>query len=126
MNKWKAWLCVIGIFLAGAVVGGIIGHRVTVQLAQKALNEPAFMRRAIVKRLTYKLDLSDDQRKQVEAIVADSQTSIRQLRSEVEPRFDGILKNAEGRIDKILNPEQQAEFKKLLSERRRLWRRQQD
>ena len=124
MKKWKAWLCVVGIFLAGVVLGGIIGHRMTVLFAQKAATDPAFMRQAIVKRLSCKLDLTDDQRKSIEGIIADSQVSIRDLRAEVEPRFSDILKNGERQITELLDARQQEKFRKMLAERRKFWGRQ--
>jgi len=123
MKTWKAWLCVIGIFLAGVVLGGIIGHRMTASFARKAATDPVFMRQVIVKRLTSKLDLTDSQRKQVESIVRDSQVSIHDLRTEVEPRFSDILKNAERQITEVLDARQQEEFRKMIAERRRLWKR---
>ena len=124
MKKWKAWLCVIAIFLAGIVIGLIAGHRMTLSFARKAAADPAFMRQVIVKRLSCKLDLTDDQRKSIEGIIADSQVSIRDLRSEVEPRFTDILKNAERQITEVLNAEQQEEFRELLAERRKFWNRE--
>lgn len=121
MKKWKAWVCLIAIFLAGAVLGGIIGHRVTLHVMQRAARDPVYMRQMIVKRLTCKLDLKEDQRKSIESIIADSQVSIRDLRSEVEPRFTEIVKNAENQIQEVLDAKQQQEFRRLIAERRKLW-----
>jgi Spy/CpxP family protein refolding chaperone len=121
MKNWKAWLCVVLIFLAGIAIGMIAGHRMTVSTMQKAARDPAFLRQMIVKRLSCKLDLTDDQRKSIEAIITDSQVSIRDLRSEAEPRFSDILKNAERQIAEVLNAEQQEEFRELLEERRKVW-----
>ena len=122
MKKWKAWLCVIAIFLAGAILGGIVGHRVTLATVQRASREPAFLRQMIVKRLSWKLDLTEDQRKSVEGIIADSQVSIRDLRSEVEPRFTDIVSNAERQIQEVLNADQQEKFRELIAERRKFWK----
>lgn len=122
MKPWKAWACVIGIFIAGVVLGVVIGHRMTMRFAQKAATDPAFMRQVILKRLTSKLDLTEGQRKQIESIVRDSQVSIHDLRTEVEPRFSDILRNAERQITEVLDARQQEEFRKLIEERHRLWK----
>jgi len=121
MKNWKAWLCVTLIFIAGIVIGVIAGHRMTISTMQKAARDPAFLRQMIVKRLSCKLDLSEDQRKSIEGIITDSQVSIRDLRGEVEPRFADILKNAERQITEVLNAEQQEQFRRMLEERRKLW-----
>lgn len=114
-------MCVTLIFIAGIVIGVIAGHRMTISTMQKAARDPAFLRQMIVKRLSCKLDLSEDQRKSIEGIITDSQVSIRDLRGEVEPRFADILKNAERQITEVLNAEQQEQFRRMLEERRKLW-----
>jgi len=121
MKNPKAWLCVVLIFIAGIVIGMIAGHRMTLSVMQKASRDPAYLRQMIVKRLSCKLDLSEDQRKSIEGIITDSQVSIRDLRGEVEPRFADILKNAERQIAEVLNAEQQEQFRRMLEERRKLW-----
>jgi hypothetical protein len=122
MKNWKAWIWVIAIFVSGMILGVIAGHLVTVKKAQEAARDPEVRRQMIVKRLSRKLDLTEDQRKSVDAIVADAQVSIRDLRKEVEPRFSEIIRNSERQITEVLNAEQQEEFRKLMEEKRRLWK----
>jgi Spy/CpxP family protein refolding chaperone len=122
MKNWKAWFWVVAVFLAGVALGLVGGHLLALKKTREVVRNPEVRRQMIVKRLSRKLDLTDDQRKSIEAIIADAQVSIRDLRQEVQPRFEDVIQNAERQISEVLTAEQQEEFRKFMAERKRLWR----
>ena len=122
MKNWKAWLWVIAIFLAGALFGAVATTLATRSFIRKAANNPEFVHQMIVKRLSSRLDLDPEQRRQVDEIVIRTQARVRELRAQVQPQFVLILADSEDEISAVLNPAQREQFKEFIAERKKLWK----
>ena len=121
----KAALWVGVIFLLGAALGGMLGY---VFAHHTAMAAPAQMtetekRTQKVQRLTQELNLSPDQQKQIEAIIASVQAQYKAVRQASEPQINDARQKGREQIRAILTPEQKPKFegflKRLDEERKR-------
>lgn len=70
----------------------------------------------MMKRLSSKLNLTDDQKVRVEAILASSRKQMMALHDGERPKFDAVRNQTNEAIRKVLTPEQQPVFDKLQAE----------
>jgi hypothetical protein len=119
-SKWKAALALITVFAAGAVFG-IVGTRMVVRYTvQQILANPQLVQQRVELNLARRLRLDPMQRRRLNQVLMQSQQQLQQLRMETQPRFVGIVSNAETQVDALLTPEQQRQFQFLKQENRRL------
>lgn len=119
MNNWKPILALIVVFVAGAVLG-VEGTRMVVRNAVRtAIANPQLAREQMELRLARRLRLDPMQRRRLNQILTQSQQQLQQLRVETQPRFIGIVSNAETQVAALLRPEQQRQFEFLKQENRR-------
>jgi Spy/CpxP family protein refolding chaperone len=64
-------------------------------------------------RLTHELDLTPEQARRVDSIMARQMADFRRIRSEMQPRFDSLLVQAQARLDSVLTPAQRERLKSL-------------
>jgi protein CpxP len=69
-------------------------------------------------RMLDTLQLSVDQKTQVQKILSDSREQLQALRKESEPRVGEIRKQADERLQKVLTPEQWTQFQQMRTEMR--------
>lgn len=117
MKHWKAILAVAGIFLLGALAGGLVTARVIQRRAQHMAHRPHAVEEMIVRRLSWRLGLDEAQRMQLRAIVRDGQQEMQPLRREME----AVLERAASQTRLILRPEQREKFDKFAGARRAKW-----
>jgi Spy/CpxP family protein refolding chaperone len=91
-------------FIAGAAVHHLIGHREGV---------PAFATHVLLNRLDRHLDLTDAQRRQVDAILRRRHAAINAMWAGVRPRVREELEATNAEIAKVLTPAQRAKFEKM-------------
>jgi Spy/CpxP family protein refolding chaperone len=106
---------VIALFLVGVAVGALganVVNRHRMHVAPFGLGT-----HVIAAELQRRLDLSPDQRRQLDAILADSHRETIALWREVRPRAVAVVERAQNRIAQILTPEQRREFERFRSER---------
>ena len=126
MNKWKAIAGVVLVFIVGGLAGAfgtmcICRHRGEWMMGGR----PHAYGEAVVRRLDRELKLSADQRRQVEVIVNDARTEIKELRKQAQPKIDTVFGRAVNRVRAILSPEQRVKFEKFVEkkgERMKRWR----
>lgn len=112
----KAALWVGAVFLLGAALGGMIGYvfaHHTAQAAPAQLTE-AQRRAQKVERLTQELNLTADQQKQIETIIASVQAQYKAIRQTTEPQLDQARQKGREQIRAILTPEQKPKFEEFL------------
>jgi Spy/CpxP family protein refolding chaperone len=66
-----------------------------------------------------RLNLTQDQRTQVDSIFEDARKQLAELRQESEPRFREVRKNTDERLQAVLTPEQWEQFQQMTSRRGR-------
>jgi len=112
----KAALWVGLVFLLGAALGGVLGNVFGVH----ARNTPppqlteVEKRAQKVQRLTQELNLTPDQQKQIEAIIASVQAQYKAIHQSTEPQIDAARQKGREQIRAILTPEQKPKFEDFL------------
>ena len=135
MNTWKPILAALVIFAAGVVTGGL-----TVKLRAPPLRPapgplPMDQRPGIAprwegqihelsKRMEKHLDLTSDQRGNIEALIRQSQKRMRGIWEEIAPRTRDEFRQMRQKIRAELTPEQRKRFEELFRERTGLGKRE--
>ena len=114
MRRSSAAAGVIALFLAGVAVGALGTHLIS---RHGMRSGPAgFSHRMMMTDLYRRLDLDADQRRQVDAIFADSHRETAALWREVRPRVEAVIERTQNRIALLLNPRQRQEFERYRRE----------
>lgn len=113
MKKFKPWLLLGLVFMAGICVG-ILGTRFVVR---RALN-PNLIRLRIERDLTRELALTPEQRVKVHQALLDAQGEFKSLGEEVRPRMGAIFEKSQAQIAASLTPEQKEKLDQYISKRK--------
>ena len=109
-NRWQARVAAVIIFVLGFTAGIL------------ALNVYRGMVRGggpgnRIDELANRLNLTADQKTKVQEIFSDTREQLRAVRQETEPKMADIRRQADGRLQTVLTPEQWQQFQKLRDER---------
>jgi Spy/CpxP family protein refolding chaperone len=112
----KAALWVGVVFLLGAALGGMVGYIFAhhTALAAPAQMTDAAKRAQKVQRLTQELDLSPEQQKQLDVIMASVQAQYKAIHHTTDPQIDEARQKGREQIRAILTPEQKPKFEEFL------------
>ena len=111
-SKWRVRFAAILIFLLGFSAGALafdVYHR------WRAGDQA---RREQFTQMTDRLQLSADQKTQVQQIFSDTRAQLQALRKEADPRVAGIRQQTDERLQKVLTPEQWKQFQQMREEMR--------
>ena len=112
----KAGVLVAAVFLLGAVFGGVGVHYWEVR-ANGGHTVSGYPKHAeIMKQLTAQVGLSDEQEKQVAAVVDDIRAKMHELSQQQKPQADAIRAEGRQRIRALLTAEQQPKYEKFLQQ----------
>ena len=109
-NRWQVRVAAVIIFVLGFTAGIL------------ALN----VYRGVVRgggpgnrldHMAERLNLTAEQKTKVQEIFSDTREQLRAVRQETEPRMAEIRRQADGRLQTVLTPEQWQQFQKLREER---------
>jgi Spy/CpxP family protein refolding chaperone len=64
-------------------------------------------------RFARELDLTPEQQRRVDSIMAQQTADFRRIREAMQPRFDSLLGQAQARLDSVLTPAQREKLKTL-------------
>jgi Spy/CpxP family protein refolding chaperone len=104
-SKWQVRLAAILIFMLGFAAGALALN------AYRRLGRiGAESRQGRFERMLDSLQLSGDQKTQVQQILGDTRSQLQALRKESEPRVAEIRRQADERMQKVLTPEQWQKF----------------
>jgi len=120
MKNWRAILGVVAVFLLGMAAGGLLTAGIIRRQIERG--SPA-MARLVERRLAWKLRLDAAQREQLRVIIADAQTQMRAVRSQIRPQVETILDDAVAKERATLRPDQQEKFDGLVAKSRVRWQR---
>jgi Spy/CpxP family protein refolding chaperone len=122
MNRIAALSAVFGLFVVGVLVGVIGTH---LWQGHAPWRHDAFPPRGplghegrFVEHLERQLGLTDEQRDEIEVILAESRIEADALRNKVLPEVRAHMERTHERLMNVLAPEQREEFEKLSSRHR--------
>ena len=112
----KGKVFVLAVFLLGIVAGVLLSNVYETRL-RGADSEPTRRRSAEqqVKAFHDYLGLDEQQREQVQKIMAERAADFRRLQEETRPQYDAIIKETRARIKALLNDEQNRKYDDWLS-----------
>jgi len=107
-NRWQVRVAALIIFVLGFAAGVL------------ALNVYRYVARADrgdrFEQMAKRLQLNDDQKTKVQEIFSDTREQLRSLRKESEPKVDEIRRQADGRLQTVLTPDQWQKFQTMRDE----------
>jgi protein CpxP len=113
-NKWQVRVAAAIIFVLG-FTAGILALNVYRGLSRNGRPDRRF------EELSERLKLTADQKTKVQEIFGDTREQLRALRRESEPKVEEIRRQADGRLQTVLTPEQWQQFQKIRDQRQQ-WR----
>jgi Spy/CpxP family protein refolding chaperone len=121
-SKWQVRVAALLIFVVGFAAGALALN------AYKRWGRTGAEqgRQNRFERMIDRLNLTADQKTQVQQILSDTRGQLQNLRKESEPRFAEIRRQADERLQKVLTAEQWQQFQKERSELRGRGRRPRD
>ena len=112
-SKWQVRLAVLLLFVVGFIAGGL-----AMNIYRGRQGPPRTGGRGGFEQMINRLDLTPDQRTQVNEIFEDARKQLSELRKESEPRFREVRKNTDERLQTVLTPEQWDQFQQMTVRRR--------
>jgi Spy/CpxP family protein refolding chaperone len=109
------------VFLTGLALGVVSYWFYAVRIAQADTprhRTAAEFRQRMAAELKEELELSSDQVEQVRAILDSVGQRFRDIRDEVEPKFEALRQERAEKVMSLLSPEQQSKYQRILEERR--------
>jgi periplasmic protein CpxP/Spy len=110
-NRWQVRIAAVIIFVLG-FTAGILALNVYRGLARGGPGNR-------MEELSERLQLTADQKTKVQEIFSDTREQLRAARQEMEPRMSEIRRQADGRLQTVLTPEQWEKFQRMRDERQR-------
>jgi Spy/CpxP family protein refolding chaperone len=110
-NRWQVRIAAVIIFVLG-FTAGILALNVYRGLTRGGPGNR-------IDELADRLQLTADQKSKVQEIFSDTREQLRAARQEMEPRMAEIRRQADGRLQTVLTPEQWEKFQRLRDERQR-------
>ena len=126
IGRARAALVIGAIVLGSALVGAAIDRGIVMHQQPRrfrgggAMTPPtpeqeAHRRQNALDRMTNELDLSAAQRVAVDSIILRTDSSLRIIRSEMQPRLKQVLDSSRAQIQARLDPQQRAKFATSMS-----------
>lgn len=119
MQKWKIIAGLLMVFVLGALTGALSTDMVLKRHHPLFSGAPEGRKAFIMKRLSRKLDLSEDQKVRIEAIIDRVQSETFQHMREGRRFMHRQLEKGFAEIRKELTPEQQRRLDQMKAERER-------
>jgi len=133
MNKrWAVILAFLGVFVAGAVVGGLVARRSPQPAPSEQRRGPPpppdldRFTSAIMKRYTARLELDEAQRERLKKIVLQAEGELRQLRANSFQTTITIGDRMNAQVEGLLRPDQHERFEKLKKSVQNYWERERE
>src|SRR4029078_7770702 len=111
-NRWQVRVAAVRLFVLG-FTAGILALNVYRGVLRGGGPGNRF------DNLAERLNLTADQKTKVQEIFRDTLEQLRAVRQETEPRMDEMRRQADGRLQTVLTPEQWQQFQKMRDERER-------
>ncbi len=107
---------VLLVFLFGIALGALGTYLVGARVwgARPESQDHRDKRARVVERFTRELNLTPDQQKQLDAILADMHNKYEEIRKQIAPQNEQVRQQGREQIRAILRPEQRPKFEEFL------------
>lgn len=111
MNKLKLWLGIVSIFLIGVIIGGLVSTMlIRNHMIRIRRHGPPRMHELVSKRLIGNIDLTNDQREEIQKIVEEFEPRFLRFDGETRAGIQRIMDEMSDQIRTALTPEQRESF----------------
>src|SRR2546423_10775290 len=104
-NRWQVRLAALLIFLLRVAAGALTPRIYHAWHSRGAAHEPEGFA-----QMLDRLQLSADQKTQVQQILGDTREQLRALHKQSEPRVEGIRRQTDERLQRVFTPAQSQQF----------------
>lgn len=111
-SKWQVRLAVVILFVVGFLAGAL-----AMNIYRARQRPPRAGGRGGFEQMLNRLNLTQDQRTQVDDIFEDARKQLAELRKDSEPKFREVRKNTDERLQSVLTAEQWEQFQQMTSRR---------
>ena len=118
-NRWQIRAAAIIIFLLGFAAGALALN--AYRAWSRGSGQPS--RQDRFEQMLDRLQISGEQKTEVQQILGDTREQLQALRKESEPRVTEIRRQADEHLQKVLTPEQWQQFQQMRKEMRESGRR---
>ena len=122
MSRFVAIAAALSLLVCGIVIGAL-GTFVMLQrphpldgMRPPPQQPPPAQQPPFTREMEERLNLSEDQRQKIQAILRESREESEAIRRDLRPRLEKNLKATQDRIGALLSPEQHATFDELVRE----------
>jgi len=123
VKRSTALLAATALFLVGILVGVLGTHLFYFHEMRQPGGLARLGSRLVLANLDRELDLTAEQRRAVEGILAETRNEFADIRREATPRVLAVLDRSHDRIAGLLTAEQRAKFERIRARRRALFER---
>ena len=118
-EKWRVRAAIVGIFILGALAGGLTLnlYRDARVISAPSLGPSGHRGSGGFEAMLKSLNLSDQQKQQVEEILADTRQQFEELHRASEPRMTDIRNQTRQRLKAVLTEDQWNQFQQLIKQR---------
>lgn len=120
-RRWPTLLLALVLFASGLIAGAGVTALVIAQRARTAIQQPERMPARLARHLGRRLGLSPDQSARVQAILAERQEALQEIRSRCQPEMEAELDRIEREIAAVLEGKQVEKWERLFRRLRRAW-----
>ncbi len=123
MSKMKIKIIagVLVVFLLGVITGALgTGHFIKRRFQEFSSGERPF-HKFFMRRLTRELELTDEQKLEVQKILEDSAGEVREFLQNSRIKFDKIMARRTAEIKEILTPDQQKQLDQMHEKIKKRW-----
>lgn len=118
MNRVRAWIAIGAIVIGSALAGAGIEHALLRRSHRPRGNpftpptrdQQARRRKEMLERMTKELDLSTAQRAGIDSVMQRTDSALRVVRAEMQPRLQQIFESSRVEIDARLDAERRKKF----------------
>jgi Spy/CpxP family protein refolding chaperone len=113
VKRWIAVLSVTGLFVIGILIGCLGTHLFYAHRLLKPEGPPGMGGRMFMERLEHRLDLTPEQRREIDRILEESHARAASFRDSMAPQVRALMEETHERVTAVLTPEQLEEFEEM-------------
>lgn len=112
LRSWKTGLCLLGIILATALSGGLVGHRIA-RRQLDARNNPENWNEHVSREFDRRVKPNPEQSGRIQAHLDRAVRELQGIRMETITRSAGVIDRLIAEVDQELTPEQRLAFEAM-------------